>query len=1369
MMKKALKIFCVYLFIITLLSSYITFAAETPFEILIDEPSVMNVTDILEEVTLRVSREAAADETEPIYIIAAIYDKNNFLQAVKLVQKSTTEITTKGVQIPINLEIPTKIEANGKLLVTVWSEQLEPKASKVVKLYSDERYTHNFIENEWNPTQHVVEIEAEDFVGEGFKVIEDAAASGGRCIVGEGDKNLHVSYELTLNGKADNFTIYGVHMAEREGENLSYIKINDFESYNLYDYELGKWNKTRIYYGAASAGKYTVSLSNVRKGQKIDKIIIAYDGGDQTDGGDAFVRNDYSLVNNFLPGNEAFKDLPIIEVPDEIGGYFFEAEEGNLSDKMAIDEDIDASGGKYWYAPLGNPKLDDPNSVDIIHMRFKFHVSRKGLYRLSIRYSTPVSNQKSTWFSVDDTNYQRIDIGNIEGWKWWTYANGYCLEPGWHTLNVKYRQAGQKIDCLILTDVSGFSPAGRGSLPGEKIIPDNKMLEAKAAAMHMPKIKVNNVRDHADSAYVLGSGDILVPAANLFKGMGIEFEDCGDWAIARCGSDYLKFFMNSNEIVINGEASEAEMSMYKNSDDIVMVSLNAVKKAFGIDYELNEEEGTVNVFYVLEEHYRIARDGEITAKAVDCGLVYEIPCDDPTAKCEVWVKYDINDGTFLSAQNWDSMNLLEDGGINYKLKYTNLYRYWFRVSDPVYRDGAFHGGISCDANEPCSFKVKITKNGETDTFAAKHLVRPDFKKRKAAFTSWADSSPRTNGELLLRTTFENISYYYDCEDTAAIAEVSYRVKGTDEWKKAYEPYRDSLAGQFRGSIVNLRENTTYEVRITVGGETKTAEITTWAENVPIAQEIKLSEIYKPGGSLALAGLHGTDDGWIKIVGDEECNTIDAGSLPCAAVTIADCNNLIFEGITVKGGETHGIAVTDTDKVRIVNCDISEWSLPGELDERLGRVSAAGWLSRNLQAGISYEFCTNFVIDRCYIHDTRLQSNDWDGEQYFGVHPSGSAAIVGGGTQGIVIRYCDLVGSDIHRFNDVMEGKSNGARQYAAMGTDSDIYGNYFIYGRDDAMECDGPQMNVRIYKNRFENTLCGISTAPCALGPAYIFNNQISNLDPGNKYSRQGGAMIKNGNSGDDLNGTQYYFSNTFDTERGYGCVNIGFSGISKPSDYYISVSRNNIFVTRNTGIAFQNKYSDEFSDNDYDLTATFGDTPFVVKEGDGTHNITDMPTYKDYDGGNYRLTEDSAGAKSSVWIDNFAEFEGGKLGAYPDELNYKGLMPYRPADIYTDRALEKMYDGEERECVVHLGDIGEGLTYSIVKNKDFDWLTVTAEDGIENVAAKPNTDVRFKLKGDLSKCMMRYGVDRGRAAVMLRLSNGYSVPITVEVKYGTR
>ncbi|MBP3362156.1 MAG: hypothetical protein J6N52_15000 [Clostridia bacterium] len=1235
-------------------------------------------------------------------------------------------------------------------------------------VYAEENYNHNFtnVALQFEPTQNTLEIEAEDFVGDGFKVVEDAAASGGRCIVGGGDKNLHVSYELELPGEASNFVIYGVHMAEKEGENLSYIKINDFESYNLYDYDYGKWNKTRIYYGTVPAGKYTISLSSVRKGQKIDKIIIAYDSGNQTEGEISFTRNDYSLVKNSMPGNEEYKNLPIIESSDKPGGFFFEAEEGNLSDKMAIGEDEDASGGKYWYAPLGNPKLDDPNSVDTIHMRFKFNVSRKGIYKLSIRYSTPGGDQKSTWFSVDDTEYQRIDIGTVEGWKWWTYGSGYCLEPGWHTLNVKYRQAGQKIDCMILTDVSGFSPAGRGSLPGEDAIADNRMIEEKAAVMRMPKIKVNNVRGHADSAYIVGSKDILVPAANLFKGMGIDFEDCGDWAFARCGRDYLKLFMNSSKIVINGETSKAAMSTYKNSNDIVMVSLNAVKKAFGIDYELNDEEGTVNVFYVLKENYRIAGDGEITAKAVNCGIVYEIPCDDPTAKCEVWAKYDMSDALVLSTQNWDSMNSLENGGANFKFTYTSNYRYWFRVSDPVYRDGAFHGAIYCEMNDPYSLKVKITKNGEPDTFVANHLARPDFTNRNSAFVSWEDGSPRTNGELLLRTTFENISYYYDCEDTTANAEVSYRVKGTDEWKKAYEPYRDSKAGQFRGSIVNLRENTTYEVRITVGSETKTAEITTWAEDVPIAQEIKLSEIYKPGGSLSLAGLHGTDDGWIKIVGDEECNTIDAGSLPCSAVTIVDCNNLIFEGITVKGGETHCIAVTDTDKVRIVNCDISEWSLSGELDEKIGRVSAAGWLSRNLQAGISYQFCTNFVIDRCYIHDTRLQSNDWDGEQYLNAHPSGSAAIVGGGTQGIVIRYCDLVGSDIHRFNDVMEGSSNGARKYAAMGTDSDIYGNYFIYGRDDAIEGDGPQMNVRIYKNRFENTLCGMSTAPCSLGPAYIFNNQISNLDPGNIYNRQAGALVKNGNSGDDLNGTQYYFSNTFDTERGLGCTNIGFSGTEKPRDYYISVSRNNIFVTRNTSIAFQNRHADEFSDNDYDLTATLGDTPFMVKAGDGTHNITEMPTYKDYEGGNYRLTEDSAGAKSSVWVDNFSEFEGGKLGAYPDELNYKGLMPYRPADIYTDRALEKMYDGEERECVVHLGDIGEGLTYSIVKNKDFDWLTVTAEDGTRNVAAKPNTDVKFKIKGDLSRCKMRYGVDRGRAAVMLRLSNGYSVPITVEVNY---
>ena len=115
-------------------------------------------------------------------------------------------------------------------------------------------------------------------------------------------------------------------------------------------------------------------------------------------------------------------------------------------------------------------------------------------------------------------------------------------------------------------------------------------------------------------------------------------------------------------------------------------------------------------------------------------------------------------------------------------------------------------------------------------------------------------------------------------------------------------------------------------------------------------------------------------------------------------------------------------------------------------------------------------------------------------------------------------------------------------------------------------------------------------------------------------------------------------------------------------------------------------------------------------------------------------------------------------MGAYQSSNSKARQLPFRPVDMYADRVYEKFVDGEEREITIHVGNIGEGHTYSLVKNRDFDWLEIISENGTEDVPLKPNTTVKFKVKGDLSKCKFA----EGNGMVLFRLENGYSVPITL-------
>jgi len=1215
---------------------------------------------------------------------------------------------------------------------------------------------YEFAEIRQESDENIIELEAENFVrGAGFKIIDDETASGGKCIVGEGNQNEKIEFDLSFDTEVKLFVIYAVHKAESKKGNLSYIAINHFENYSLYDYEIGKWNQTRLFYGDLNRGNYTIKLTSVRAGQKIDKLIIKYS---------KFVSNQgNTLTSNpideskytYIPGKEEYGNLNVTEVKETVyGSFMFEVEDGNISNKTRIGYDENASGGKYWYAPHDEklPHLTEHTMTDEIFSRFKFKVNHKGNYVMWIRYNTPNASQKSTWFGIDNDNYYRLDDNFTMGWEWVKSSTVRYLDVGWHTLDIKYRQPGQKIDCVILTDVAGYTAQGMGSLPGEPVKFDANSWAIIDKVAAMSKFKTNNFRAKSDCPFVITKKDMLVPATNLFNTMAIDLEEYEDYYIAKQGRNYIKFYMDSDRVIINGTAKHTGVKAYRYQGAIPMVQLSAAKEAFDFDYEYNERESTLNIYYDFAEDYREAQEGEINIRPYERFFFYDIPCDDPNAKVEVWFKYNLTDTLVLSRMNYDNMNTIKNGGIDYK-SVNSEWSYWRKAMPPVYKDGAFHGSEQAQNVEPYDVKVRIVKDGKEDIF----VKRNAFKPQDTVYTvelSAQEYAYKTNGELLLVPTFENISYYIDFNEPDLTCEILYRIKGTENWKKAYTPYKDNLVGQFRGSIVFCKEDTEYEVMARLKNSAgsvvaeKMAEVKTWTSDPPIAKTIKLSEIYSGEGPLLLQSIKGKEDGWIRITGDENMDTVNGTKQYNQAVLISDCKYLIFENIKVRGGDRHCINIHGgSENVRILNCDIAEWGHEGILDEDFGGYAYRGYFQNNL-AGIFFYNTKNIVIERCYIHDCDIRTNPWDTDTYKNVHPKGGTGIQMLGKGGIVIRYNDIIGSDKHRFNDVMEGTNNRGRDSGSIGPDADVYGNMMIYSEDDSIELDGGQMNVRVYYNRMEQSRCGVSTAPNTMGPSYIFYNQIVNL--GGTYNNASGTAIKAGGSPDKVFGLQYYFNNTIDSDA-TGPKNISYGDSSE----FHSVSRNNIFVTRiGSRVSFSNIYADERDDNDYDL---LGGGPYVVKEGDESHGIVGMPTYVDRDRGIYYLAEGSLGKASGIYIDNFTEIEKPDMGAYPSG-DEKFQMPFRPVPMYADVSYIQMKDKEEKEVTIQIGDIGEGHTYSILKNRDFNWLDILSENGTDNVSLSPNSIVKFKIKGDLSKCEFK----EGKGLVLFRLENGYSVPITV-------
>lgn len=255
--------------------------------------------------------------------------------------------------------------------------------------------------------EKTIEIEAEDFAsGDGFQIVDDESCSGEKKIVSSGKSGAMVAYPFELEGYATDLVVYVIHKAKSEAENLSFLNIDYFEHNAIYAKEFGKQVVSRIYYGEF-LGKHTIYLESARYGHEIDKIIIKYN----------VKKSEKQEDKVYYPENPEAEKLDVKSVEERTpGSFFFEAEEGLTSDFApynATGEDETASGGAYWHTKSGAENYLDPLKDDRISLRFKFYVSTPGEYTLWIRNYAPAASLKSSWFAIDNKNYERIDQGRL--------------------------------------------------------------------------------------------------------------------------------------------------------------------------------------------------------------------------------------------------------------------------------------------------------------------------------------------------------------------------------------------------------------------------------------------------------------------------------------------------------------------------------------------------------------------------------------------------------------------------------------------------------------------------------------------------------------------------------------------------------------------------------------------------------------------------------------------------------------------------------------------------------------------------------------------------------------------------------------------
>lgn len=598
------------------------------------------------------------------------------------------------------------------------------------------------------------------------------------------------------------------------------------------------------------------------------------------------------------------------------------------------------------------------------------------------------------------------------------------------------------------------------------------------------------------------------------------------------------------------------------------------------------------------------------------------------------------------------------------------------------------------------------------------------------------------------------------------SKVEGELKTTLRYKKATEAeWHDALPLPFiyneqraAGSIVKLEENTEYDIILDVddnGRKRSHAQrFKTLTGDVPIARTIVIDET-----SIKQKNLFsqvGTADGYVRYT----CRpgfvvTASPDSQEAAALTLSALQYVILDGVTVRGGRRHAVSVIGCQNVIIRNCDLSGFGRVGiqrpDLD---GKYFLDGKIV-NMDGGLNIYATERILVEKNYIHDPNGTTNSW-----FHSHPAGMEAITIGETAQATIRFNDCVGSDLRRWNDAIEGHGNGDI-YGSTFQDAEIYGNLFTLGCDDGMELDGGEANCRFFYNRSEQLLCGVSTAPCLIGPSYIFQNLITDL--GDVYGIKG-ATVKNVFS-DSGKGQIFFFNNTLVSGGGFsgfgGSKGRGperFPGLVKGVAFNNLMSGSGTFAT--------SYYRDYNAKSDYSLFGNDAERDRQTVEkvqkdfGQEKHAVIGVPMFTNVAAGRYDLVNGSVGQKAGKPLPNFLSSDKPDIGAFQSSEGFP--LPYRPLPFTTDvQRLDIPYNngayGTASFKLLPSADMTTPLPFTIRINTTNPYISVTPSTGM----LQPGQPLALTVSVDKSKITQ---ARHNRAVVLVRTPDGLSRHVTVHV-----
>ena len=409
-------------------------------------------------------------------------------------------------------------------------------------------------------------------------------------------------------------------------------------------------------------------------------------------------------------------------------------------------------------------------------------------------------------------------------------------------------------------------------------------------------------------------------------------------------------------------------------------------------------------------------------------------------------------------------------------------------------------------------------------------------------------------------TYECAGLYWKTPEAGA-CKIRFKEAAKDSWKESLELVYDSRDSEYRGSIIGLTPNTEYQVELKTSSAKSQLKFKTRNDHFPIGKTTLLPK--GESDKTIVITESGTPEAYhLVTVPDNSESTLNMKNVSNYGIEI-NADYVIVRGVEIRNAAIHGIIIkSNRHDILIEQCHMTFWG-------RIGGPFSFGNLEGNMDSGIFAENGTqNITIQRNLIEDPRGASNDWETG-----HPSGPQGIsIIQSKGGNVIRYNDIVSTEDHGFNDAIGGGSNFS-YVGNMNRDSDIYGNIIRSVWDDAIECEGANMNVRIWGNYAHFYFNGIATASTSKGPIYIFRNVFGESRTSH-WNTLGGSFLKTGERDQFGGGRRFVFHNT--TLQPNGVFNV-FTTHVNPN----CITRNNIFDA--PGMLATEKEKEPLSDYDYD------------------------------------------------------------------------------------------------------------------------------------------------------------------------------------------